>query len=50
MGFGPVDSDSLWAEGFEVVQYRLEKGEFGWVFRQRENCALVTSVMDLQSE
>ena len=40
MGFGPVDSDSLWAECFEVVQYRLEKGEFGWVFRQRGNCAL----------
>jgi hypothetical protein len=30
----------LWAEDFEVVQYRLEKGEFGWVFRQRGNCAL----------
>ena len=40
MGFGPVDSDSLWAEGFEVVQYRLEKGKFGWVFRQGGNCAL----------
>ena len=39
MGFGPVNGDSLWAEGVEVVKYRLEKGEFGWVFRERGNCA-----------
>jgi hypothetical protein len=30
----------LWAEGCEVVQYRLEVGKFGWVFRQQGNCAL----------
>ena len=42
----------MWAEGVEVVEYRLEKGEFSWVLRERGEGAelLITSVMDLQSE
>ena len=40
VGYGPIESDSLWAEGLEVVKYRLEKGEFSWVLRERGNCAL----------
>jgi hypothetical protein len=34
VGFGPVEGDSLWAEGFEVVDDRLKEGEFGWVLQE----------------
>ena len=40
VGFGPVEADSLWAEGFEVVEDRLKEGEFGWVLREWRGWAL----------
>ena len=50
MGFGPVEADPLWAEGFEVIEDRLKEGEFYWVLREWGAGLLMTSVMDLQSE
>ena len=42
--FSGVDLRSGWDLVQSIVtpcvQYRLEKGEFGWVFRQRGKCAL----------
>jgi hypothetical protein len=40
VGFGPVEADSLWAEGFEVIEDRLKEGEFGWVLREWRGWAL----------
>ena len=34
VGFGPVKGDPLGAEGFKMVENRLEEGKFGWVFRE----------------
>ena len=39
MGFGPVNGGSLWAECCKMLKYRLEKGEYGWVFRESMGCA-----------
>ena len=39
MRFGPVNGGALWAECCEMLEYRLEKGEFGRMFRQSGDCA-----------